>query len=262
MGLARASLPCMSKILPIAHAFAVAGLHILPSIFDYFLVPLPLWLALPKDWALLDGGLCFSLAYPFSCYHLLPYHSITSAVKLFALILLGLFGPAVYSSPNGLVWPLVLLLHQWRAPVSHLFSLERPKPVCFPWASSVLFLTLHSHGLSLNSLGFLGLITLSLVLGVHGFAINPLLSLLSLLWACRGLNSLFHIIYYPWFSFSLFSDSFKSIYLLKAHLFISCACDPLFLPLELNGFSIYLPTLFRSCFWASPFHLGFQNGHQ
>ena len=101
----------MSKILPIAHAFAVAGLHILPSIFDYFLVPLPLWLALPKDWALLDGGLCFSLAYPFSCYHLLPYHSITSAVKLFALILLGLFGPAVYSSPNGLVRPLVLLLH-------------------------------------------------------------------------------------------------------------------------------------------------------
>ena len=227
-----------------------------------FWFPFPLWLALPKDQALLDGGLCFSLAYSFSCYHLLPYHSITSAAKLFALILLGLFGPAVYSYPNGLVWPLVLLLHHWRAPVSHLFSLERPRPVCFPWASSVLFLTLHSHGLSLNSLGFLGLITLSLVLGVHGFAINPLLSLLSLLWACRGLNSLFHIIYYLWFSFSLFPDSFKSIYLLKAHLFISWAYDPLFLPLGLNGFSIDLPTLFCSCCWASPFHLGFQNGHQ
>ena len=49
---------------------------------------------------------------------------------------------------------------------------------------------------------------------------------------------------------------------LKAHLFISWACDPLFLPLELNEFSIHLPTLFCPCCWVSPFHLGFQNGHQ
>ena len=114
--------------------------------------------------------------------------------------------------------------------MSHLFSLERPGPVFFPWASSALFLTLHYHGLLLNSLGFLGPMTLSLILRVHGLAINPLL------WACHDPISLFHIIYYPWFVFSLFPNSFKPIYSLNAHLFISWACDPLLLLLGLNGF--------------------------
>ena len=196
---------------------------------------------------MLNSGLCFSSAHPFSCYHLLPYHSIIPAAKLFASTLLSFFGPAVYSSPNGSVQPLVLLLHNWRAPVSHLFSLGRPGPVCFPWASSAIFLTLHSPGLLLNSSGFPGPITLSLILGVHGLAINPLLSLLSLLWAYRGPFSLFHIIYYPWFDFSFCPSSFKPIYLFKAHLFISWPCDLLFLLFRLNGFSIYLPTLFCSC---------------
>ena len=157
---------------------------------------------------------------------------------------------------------LVLLLHHWRAPMSHLFSSRRLGPICFPWASSAIFLTLHSHGLLLNSLGFPGPITLSLILGVHGFAINPLLYLLSLFWACRGTFSLFHIIYCSWFAFSLFPGSFKPIYLLKTHLFISQACNPLFLPLGFNKFSIYLSTLFYLCYWASLFYLGFQNGHQ
>ena len=146
--------------------------------------------------------------------------------------------------------------------MSHLFSLRHPGPVCFPWASSAIFLTSHHHGLSLNSLGFPGPITLFLILGVHGFAINPLLSLFSLLLTYRGPFSLFHIIYCLWFVFSLFSDSFKPIYLLKTHLFISWACDPLFLPLGLNRFSIRLPTSFCPCHWAFPFHLGFRKGHQ
>ena len=146
--------------------------------------------------------------------------------------------------------------------MSHLFSLGRPRPVCFPWASSALFLTSHSHGFLLNSLGFPGPIILFLILGVHELTINPLLFSLSLLWACRDPFSLFHIIYCPWFAFSLFLGFFKPIYLLKAHLFISWACDPLFLPLGLNGFFIRLPTLFCLCYWASPFHLGFRNGHQ
>ena len=187
------------------------------SFFTIFWFPFPLWLTLLKDRALLDGGLCFSLAYPFSCYPLLPYYSIIPAVKLFASILLGLFKPAVYSSPNGPIWPLAFLLHHWRAPVSHLFSLEHPRPVCFPRASPAIFLTLHSHGLLLNSLSFPGPITSSLILRAHWLAINPLLSLLSLLWACRGPLSLFHIIYCPWFAFSLFLSSFKPIYLLKTH---------------------------------------------
>ena len=139
----------------------------------------------------------------------------------FASIWLGLFGLAVYSSPNGPARPLVLLLHHWRAPVSHLFSVGRPGSVYFPWASSALFLTLYYHGFLLNSLSFPGLITLFLILGVHGLAIDPLLSLLSLLWACYGPFSFFHIIYCSWFAFSLFPSSFKPIYFLKAHLFIS-----------------------------------------
>ena len=146
--------------------------------------------------------------------------------------------------------------------MSHLFSLGCPGPICFPRASSAIFLTLHYHGLLLNFLGFLDLIILSLIFRVHGLAINPLLSLLSLLWAYCDPFSLFHIIYCSWFAFSLFLGSFKPIYLLKAHLFISWACNPLFLLLGLNGFFIRLPTLFCPCCWASPFHLGFQNGHQ
>ena len=146
--------------------------------------------------------------------------------------------------------------------MSHLFSLERPEPVCFPWISSAFFLTSHYHGILLNSLGFPGPIVLFLILGVHGLAINSLLSLLSLLWACHDPFSLFHTIYCPWFAFSLFSGFFKSIYLFKTHLFISWACDSLFLLLGLNEFSIRLPTPFCPCCWASPFHLGFQNGHQ
>jgi len=67
--------------------------------------------------------------------------------------------------------------------VSHFLSLWHPWPICFLWASLALFLTLHSYGILLISLGFLSPITLSLILGAHGLAINPLLSLLALLWA-------------------------------------------------------------------------------
>ena len=109
---------------------------------------------------------------------------------------------------------------------------------------------------------FPSLITLFLILGVHGLAINPLLSLFSLLWVYRCPFSLFHIIYCPWFAFSLFPGSFKPIYLFKTHLFVSWAYDPLFMPLGLNGFSIRLPTPFCPCYWASPFYLGFRNGYQ
>ena len=152
--------------------------------------------------------------------------------------------------------------HHFQARSSHLFSLGRPKPICFPWASSALFLTSHHHGLLLNSLGFPGLIKLFLILGVLGLAINPLLSLFSLLWVCCGPFSLFHIIYYPWIAFSLFSGSFKPIYLLKTHLFISWAYNPLFPPLGVNGFSSqftnsFLPILlgFSLPKWASTLSL-------
>ena len=96
-----------------------------------FWFPFPLWLALPRDWALLDGGLCFSSAHPFSCYHLLPYHSIILAAKLFASILLGLFGPAVYFSPNGPVRPLFFfyIIGGFLCPIC--FPLGLPGPFAF-----------------------------------------------------------------------------------------------------------------------------------
>ena len=81
-------------------------------------------------------------------------------------------------------------------------------PFVFSWASLAhllslaLFLTLHSHSFLLTSLGFPGPITLSLILGAHGPAINPLFYLLALLWVYCDLFSLFHVIYHPWVCYS------------------------------------------------------------
>ena len=50
------------------------------------------------------------------------------------------------------------------------------------------------------------------------------------------------------FAISLFPGSFEPIYFLKAHLFISWTCDPLFLPLELNSFcSLSFANFFSVC---------------
>ena len=146
--------------------------------------------------------------------------------------------------------------------LSHLFPLGHPWPTSFSWASLPLFLTLRFHGLLLTPLGFPGLITLSFILGAHGLAINPLLSLLALLRACCDPFSLFYITYYPWFATSLSSGSFRPVCFLNAHLFILMAHDPLFLPLEFNGFSIHLLILFCPCCWASSFYWTSQNEHQ
>ena len=78
-----------------------------------------------------------------------------------------------------------------------------------------------------------------LILRVYGPAINPLLSLLALLWACRGPFLLFSHHTLPMgllLTISLFPSSFELICFLKAHLLISWTCDPLFLPLGLNDF--------------------------
>ena len=189
-----------------------------------------------------------------SCYHVLPYHSIIPAVMLFDPSLLGLFGPAAYSSLNDSIWSFgfcITLLVGFFIPF-----------ISF-WASLALFLTLRSYGLLLTPLGFPNPITLSFILGAHGLAINPLLSLLALLRACCGPFSLFYITYCPWVCyFSLSLGSFRPICFLKAHLFILWTYDPLFLPPGLNGFSIHLLTLFCPCCWASSFYWASQNEHQ
>ena len=196
------------------------------------------------------------------CYHFLPYHSIIPAVMLFDPSLLGLFRLAAYSSLNDLVWSLGFLLHCLRAPVSHLFPLGHPWPICFPWASSAIFLILHSYRFLLTPLGFPDPITLSFILGAHGLSISLLLSLLALLQACCGPFSLFYITYCLWVCYFSLSGLLWPICFLKAHLFILWAHDPLFLPLGFNGFSIHLLTLFYQCCWASSFYWASQNEHQ
>ena len=135
-----------------------------------------------------------SLAHPF----VPSYNLVVPAVMLFNPNLLGFFGPAACSFLNDSVWSSGFLLYHLRAPVSHLFLLGHPWPIYFPWASLALFLTLHSRGLLLTHLGFLGRITLSLILEAHELAINPLLSLFALLRACCDSFSLFYIMYCPW----------------------------------------------------------------
>ena len=187
-------------------------------------------------------------------------------------IAFGLLYPILFfwaSSARFIAFGLLCPIFFFWAPVSllsgsfvHFYSFGHPRPVLLLSGSFVPFGLLCPICFPLSVLGpfaFLGLPRpnyLILILGAHGLAINPLLSSFSLLWACRGPFSLFHIIYYPWFAFSLFPGSFRPIYLFKTHLFISWACDPLFLPFGLNGFLLNLLTIFfpycwvSSCYWA------------
>ena len=70
------------------------------------------------------------------------------------------------------------------------FSLGHPWPICFLWASSSLLLTLHSHGLLLTSLDFLGPITSFSSLGFMGLPLTPYFLCLHYFWACSGPFSL------------------------------------------------------------------------
>ena len=197
---------------------------------------------------MLDCGLFFLqptlLPLPRSCPHFLPYHFAILAVMFFDLSLLGLFGPAAYSSLNDSIWSFGLCITLLVGSFVPLFPFGHPWPTSFPWP---FFLTLRSHGLLLTLLGFPDPIALSFILVAHRLAINPLLSLLILLRAYCDPFSLFYITYYPWFATSLSSGSFRPVCFLNAHLFILMAHDPLFLPLEFNGFSIHLLTLFCPC---------------
>ena len=140
--------------------------------------------------------------------------------------------------------------------MSHLFSLEGPWPICFPWTSLALFLILHSHGLLLSSLGFPGPIALSLILGAHGLAITPYFVCFHYFGPATAHSHFSTSHTAHGLLFSLFPSSFKPIYLFKAHLFISWACNPLFLSLGPNGFSIYLLNSFLIVLLGFFFPLG------
>ena len=160
----------------------MVSLHSLLSVLNHFLVSLS-FIACPiRGCALLDGGLCFFFCLPF---FLLPspaiplYHSCCEVVL-----------PQFVWASLGLPFILPLMAQQDHWFFCYLIG-GLLCPICFPWDVPGLFaslglpqpffLTLHYHGILLNSLSFAGPITLFLILGVHGLANDPLLSLLSLL---------------------------------------------------------------------------------
>ena len=133
-------------------------------------------------------------------------------------------------------------------------------PFVFPSASLAHLLALGFLGLFTNFVfpwaftDFIGLPWPNyfiLILGVYGPAINPLLSLLALPWACRSPFLLFSHHTLPMgllFTISLFLGSFEPICFLEAHLLISWTCNLLFLPLGFNGFcSLSFADFFSIC---------------
>ena len=75
--------------------------------------------------------------------------------------------------------------------VPFVFSLGHPWSVCFLRASSSLLLTLHSHGLLLTLLDFLGPITSFSSLGFMGLPLTPYFLCMHYFWTCSGPFSLF-----------------------------------------------------------------------
>ena len=129
-------------------------------------------------------------------------------------------------------------------------SLGHPWPTCFLWASLALLLTLHSYGLLLTSLGFPSPITLFSSLGFMGLPLTPYFLCLHYFGLAATLSHFSTSYTTHGYAISLFPGFFKPTCLFKAHLFISWACDPLFLPLGPNGFAICLPILCCPCYWA------------
>ena len=142
------------------------------------------------------------------------------------------------------------------------FSLGHHWPICLPWVSSTLLLTLYSHGLLLTSLGFLDPSTSYSSLGFMCLPSIPYSFCLQCFGPATAHSYLFSHHTLPMgllLIISLFPGSFEPICFLKAYLLISWTCDPLFLPLGLNGFLfsiscqlLYVAELgFLSYIWVS-----------
>ena len=123
--------------------------------------------------------------------------------------------------------------------MSLLFSPGHPWPIFLPRASSALLLTLYSHRLLLTLLGFPDPITSYSSLGFMGPPSIPYSLCLHCFASAAAYSYFFSHHTLPKGSLhaiSLFLGSFEPTCFLKVHLLISWTCDPLFLPLELNGF--------------------------
>ena len=135
--------------------------------------------------------------------------------------------------------------------MSFLFSLGHPWPICLPWASSAFLLTLYSYGLLLTSLSFPSPITSYSSLGFMGLPSIPYSLCLHCFGPATAHSYFFSHHTLPMgllLAISLFLGSFEPVYFLKTHLLISWTCDPLFLPLGLNGFcSLSFANFFSVC---------------
>ena len=161
----------MSKSLSAAYAFAVIW-RLFVCVFWPFMWAF-LWFPAPfKSWVLYDDGPYISLVH--SWFSLFPatldYYSCRNnliLLDLFWASRLFLFSVAChghcFAFTYGLLCPFEL-------------SFGHPRPDCFLWASSTCLLIPHSHGLFTNFIGLPRPNNLILILGVHGPAINPLLS--------------------------------------------------------------------------------------
>ena len=205
------------------------------------------WFPAPlRSWALFDTGPYISFCPFLDCPHFLPYYSVIPAVMTQSCW--ASLGQLFTLSPSGLAWPLVFLLMS--SCVSFVFSLGHPWPICSLWASLALLLTLHSHGFLLTSLGFPSPITLFSSLGFMGLPLTPYFLCLHYFGPVVALSH-FSTSYTAYgYAISLFPGFFKPTCLFKAHLFISWAYDPLFLPFGPNSFAICLPILCCPCCWA------------
>ena len=132
-----------------------------------------LWFPAPfKSWALSDDGPYLSLThslfslflatlYYYSCRNNLILLGLFWASRLF-LLLVACHGYC-FAFTYGLLCPFGL-------------SFGHPRPDCFLWVSSARLLIPHSHGLFTNFIRLPRPNNLILILGVHGPAINLLLS--------------------------------------------------------------------------------------
>ena len=143
------------------------------------------WFPAPlRSWALFDTGPYISFG-PFLNYpNFLLYYSFIPAVMTQSYW--ASIGQPFTLSPSGLVWPLVFLLMGSCVPFVFFLDILGPfTNFAFLWAF------IYFIGLPWPNY-------LILILGVHGSAINPLLSLFALLWAYGDPFSLFYITYCPW----------------------------------------------------------------
>ena len=132
-----------------------------------------LWFPAPfRSWASYDDGPYISLAH--FCFSLLPAtlncYSCRNNLILLDLFLASrssLFSVACcghcFAFTHVLLCPFGL-------------SFGHPRPDCFLWVSSARLLIPHSHGLFINFIGLPRPNNLILIFGVHGPAINSLLS--------------------------------------------------------------------------------------